>query len=109
MLCDYEANLSLWICGRAINYNLPHLEVSEGEMLKIGSLELEVIHTSGHTPGGICLLCRGEGVIFTGDTIFENGFGRTDFKYGSIDELEGSLERLNQEYSQYKILAGHNY
>ena len=109
VLCDYEANLSLWICGRAINYNLPHLEVSEGEVLEIGTLSLEIIHTPGHTPGGICLLCRGEGVIFTGDTRFENGFGRTDFKYGSIEGLEGSLARIEANYKGYKVLAGHNY
>ncbi len=108
VICDFEANLSLWLGGRAINFNLPHKEVSEGNILKIGALEFEILHTKGHTPGGICLMCKSEKIIFTGDTIFEEGFGRTDFKYGDWHEIEKSLSRLYEIKKQgFKIYAGH--
>jgi glyoxylase-like metal-dependent hydrolase (beta-lactamase superfamily II) len=60
--------------------------------IKIGKTYLEVIHTPGHTKGSICLL--GEGFIFTGDTIFKEGFGRTDLPGGSAADLEASLRKL---------------
>lgn len=60
--------------------------------IKIGKTYLEVIHTPGHTKGSICLL--GDGLIFTGDTIFKDGFGRTDLPGGSMADLEKSLRKL---------------
>ena len=108
VLRDFEANCSLWLGGTAISYNLPHDEVDEGDILKIGSLEFEILHTKGHSPGGICLMCRSEKIILTGDTIFEYGYGRTDLKFGDWHELEKSLSRLYEIRRQgYKIYAGH--
>ncbi|MBI2847961.1 MAG: MBL fold metallo-hydrolase [Chloroflexi bacterium] len=60
-----------------------------GDSLEIGALKFQVIHTPGHTPGGICLV--GNGVVFTGDTLFNSGIGRTDFPGGSYDELMSSI------------------
>ncbi|MCX9010506.1 MAG: MBL fold metallo-hydrolase [Candidatus Methanoperedens sp.] len=59
--------------------------------------ELEVIHTPGHTPGGICLYGAGEKVLFSGDTVFQDGgFGRTDLFGGSTAQLVRSIERLSR-------------
>lgn len=58
-------------------------------MIEIGGLVFRVIHTSGHTPGGICLLA-GE-VLFCGDTLFAGSIGRTDFPGGSHEQLIESI------------------
>jgi len=66
--------------------------LKNGDEIKIGNIVLQVIHTPGHTAGSICLL--GEDVIFTGDTIFKTGYGRTDLPGGSDKNMHKSLERL---------------
>lgn len=64
------------------------------EKIKIGEILLEVIHTPGHTKGGICL--RRNNFIFTGDTLFENGYGRADLPGGSEEDLKKSLQKLSK-------------
>lgn len=71
---------------------IPDILLKGGEFLG----ELEVIHTPGHTPGGICLYGAGAKVLFSGDTVFqEGGFGRTDLFGGSTVQLVKSIERLS--------------
>jgi len=60
-----------------------------GDSVDIGDLHFLALHTPGHSPGGICLL--GEGVMFSGDTLFNNGIGRTDFPAGSYSQLMNSI------------------
>ena len=60
-----------------------------GDSLDSGDLHFLVLHTPGHTPGGICLL--GEGVVFTGDTLFNHGIGRTDLPGGSYSQILNSI------------------
>ena len=61
-----------------------------GDSVDIGDLHFSVLHTPGHTPGGICLL--GNGVVFSGDTLFNYGVGRTDLPGGSYSQLIDSLQ-----------------
>ena len=68
--------------------------LEEGDEIKIGDIILKVLHTPGHTRGSICLI--GENFIFTGDTLFKEGYGRTDLPGGSQKDLEESLERLSK-------------
>ncbi|MBE8538683.1 MBL fold metallo-hydrolase [Geoglobus acetivorans] len=69
----------------------------DGELINLGKLKLEVLHTPGHTPGSICLYDELERIIFTGDTAFPNGgFGRVDFPGGSAYDLVNSLKRLSE-------------
>lgn len=65
--------------------------LEEGDVIKIGDFELKVLHTPGHTPGSISLL--GSGFVFTGDTLFMGGVGRTDFPYGSEEKLIDSIRQ----------------
>jgi hydroxyacylglutathione hydrolase len=67
----------------------PDRLLSDGEVLKAGELELKVSHTPGHTPGGICLL--GNGLVFSGDTLFNMGIGRTDLPGGNMEQLMSSI------------------
>jgi hydroxyacylglutathione hydrolase len=68
----------------------PDILLSSGEVLKAGELELKVLHTPGHTPGGICLL--GDGLVFTGDTLFQMSVGRTDLPGGNTQQLMRSIK-----------------
>lgn len=71
-------------------------------------LGLKIINTPGHTKGSICLYYEKEKILFSGDTLFYNGFGRTDFPFSSPEKMEESLEKLRK--IKYKILApGHDY
>ena len=68
----------------------------------------DIIKTPGHTIGSICLLYKKEKILFSGDTLFYNGFGRTDFPNSNPEDMEKSLEKLRK--LGYKILApGHDY
>ena len=66
---------------------------------------LSIIHTPGHSPGGICL--RMKNVLFTGDTLFANGIGRTDYPYANQKDLIESLEKLKKLPKNLKIYPGH--
>ncbi len=67
----------------------PDVLLKEGDTIDIGKLHFRVLHTPGHTPGGISLL--EEGIVFTGDTLFNFGIGRTDFPNASYDEELNSI------------------
>ena len=78
--------------------------------IDLGDVELEVIHTPGHSDGSICLYERDSGFLFTGDVVFKDGIGRSDLPGGSWDELGNSLKALHQLYlteGVKKIFPGH--
>jgi hydroxyacylglutathione hydrolase len=82
--------------------------VEDGDIIEIGEERLEVIHTPGHTPGGICLLCGSD--LLTGDTLFVGGIGRTDFPGGSHQELMDSIRtRLGSLPGDTVVWPGHGY
>ena len=68
----------------------PERLFKDGDSIDIGDLHFGVIHTPGHTPGGICLL--GHGVLFSGDTLFNYGIGRYDLPGGNYSQLMDSLQ-----------------
>ncbi|MCF0194616.1 MAG: MBL fold metallo-hydrolase, partial [Bacteroidaceae bacterium] len=82
--------------------------IADGDILRIGNVEMQVIHTPGHTPGGVCYYVPSAQLVFTGDTLFNNGVGRTDFEGGSAQTLFTSIrERLFTLPSETKVLPGH--
>lgn len=66
-----------------------------------------VIPTPGHTPGGICLYCEQENLLFSGDTLFRYGYGRTDLPGGNTAQLVQSLERLFALPPATRVFPGH--
>ncbi len=77
-----------------------------GDKLDFGDLHFVVLHTPGHSPGGICLL--GQGVVFTGDTLFNFGIGRTDFPGGSHSQLMNSIHtKLMVLPDETVVYSGH--
>ena len=84
------------------------IRVSDGQLIRVGDVALKVLHTPGHTPGGMCLYT--DGMVFTGDTLFVGSTGRTDFPGGSYAELERSIRtKLYTLPGNTVILPGHNY
>lgn len=82
------------------------LDLKEGDEVKIGDEVLKVISTPGHSKDSICLL--GEGFVLSGDTLFKDGYGRTDLGGGSEEEIQKSLKRLSEIIkSGTKIYPGH--
>lgn len=82
--------------------------VREGDYISVGEVSLKVIHTPGHSPGSICLY--GDGIVFTGDTLFVGGVGRTDLPGGSWQELVSSIRNKLFTLPDETIVApGHNY
>ncbi len=82
--------------------------VAEGEVLRLGGLEFEVIHTPGHTPGGICLYRRPD--LFSGDTLFVGGVGRTDFPGGDARQMQEAItSRLMTLPDDTRVWPGHGY
>ncbi|MBI4682990.1 MAG: MBL fold metallo-hydrolase [Nitrospirae bacterium] len=79
--------------------------IDEGHVIEAGNLKFKVLHTPGHSPGGICLY--GEGILMSGDTIFRGSVGRTDFPGGSMEELKKSFRRLLDLPQDTKIYSGH--
>jgi len=109
-LTDPGLNLSALGLGR-LDSPPPDRELADGDVIPVGALPLRVIATPGHSPGSISLLLEGgEGpaVIFTGDTLFAGGVGRTDFPGGSLGGLLSSIrDRLLVFPDETVILPGH--
>jgi len=83
-------------------------EVEEGDVIIIGATSLKVLHTPGHTPGGMCLYNAPD--LITGDTLFVGGLGRTDFPGGSHEELLTSIRtKLLVLPAETVVWPGHGY
>jgi glyoxylase-like metal-dependent hydrolase (beta-lactamase superfamily II) len=89
----------------------PDVVLRDGDVLRCGELELEILHTPGHTEGGICVLARQHGVadeLFSGDTLFAGSVGRTDFPGGDSRALSRSIaEKLAPLAPETIVHSGH--
>jgi len=99
----------------AANFGLPPADVqkvdgylTENDIIKIGEHEIKVIHTPGHTKGGVCYLV--EDKLFSGDTLFYESVGRTDLPGGSFNELKSNIEqKLFTLDENIKVYPGHGW
>ncbi|MGD0623013.1 MAG: MBL fold metallo-hydrolase [Thermacetogeniaceae bacterium] len=90
LLGNPDLNLSVYV-GSALQGLQPDVLLHEGDEIACGKqVQLKVLHTPGHTRGGICL--QAQGTIFTGDTLFAGSIGRTDFPGGSYRDLIESIK-----------------
>ena len=89
--------------------NIPDFEISrtfrDGEKFNLCGIEFTAIHTPGHTAGSMCYLA--EGCLFSGDTLFKCGVGRTDLPTGDYAELMSSVKKLFALDGDIKVYAGH--
>ena len=102
MLKNSEVNFSTFLGSTfAVKSEIKTLE--DGERIQLGAIELEVIHTPGHTPGGISLLMLQpeNNILFTGDSLFYRSIGRTDFPGAShkqlVNSIKGKLLKLSDD------------
>lgn len=82
--------------------------LTDGDRIQLGNTEFSVMHTPGHTKGGVCYIIEKEKIIFTGDTLFSLTAGRTDFEGGSFEELMDSLKKIAKLDGNYTVYTGHN-
>ena len=107
LLADPRANLSAF-AGGAFTTDPADVLLDDGDAIDEAGVRLEVLHTPGHTPGGICLYVPQEGVVFVGDTLFADSIGRTDFPGGSTGQLVSSIrDRLLPLPDETVVYPGH--
>ncbi|MFA5827955.1 MAG: MBL fold metallo-hydrolase [Candidatus Shapirobacteria bacterium] len=100
--------------GYFLNKNVatPNIENIDTDLdqideIHLGANTIKIIKTPGHTPGGVCFYCPKENLLFSGDTLFFALRGRTDFKYGSTEEIFKSIRKLMELSPETLVLSGH--
>jgi len=107
MLTEPEANLS-GMTGMPFTTEPEDFSLAEQDVVEQAGVKLLVLHTPGHTPGGICLYSKEDSVAFVGDTLFADSVGRTDFPGGSMPQLISSIrEKLFTLSDETKVYPGH--
>jgi len=107
LLTQPEYNLSA-LTGAIFNAGRADSLVQDKSVIEQAGLKLEVLHTPGHTPGGICLYSKDEGIVFTNDSLFADSIGRTDFPGGSTAKLLKSIkEKLFTLPEETVVYPGH--
>lgn len=105
LLRDENKNASMLFFGIDIHFDMPVKTVKNGDTITVGKLEFTVQETPGHTKGSVCYFA--EKAIFTGDTIFAAGYGRTDLYGGEYAALRVSLMELAPKLKGKRIYPGH--
>lgn len=100
-----EISLSETVEGYPQTVLSPDMTVSDGDKITLGETEISVMHTPGHTPGSVCYIADGN--MFSGDTLFKVGIGRTDLPGGNLRTIALSLKRLGALEENYDVFPGH--
>ena len=110
MLTEPQSNLSALVGGLFSTPDIIGTDflIEERSVIEQADIKLEVLHTPGHTLGGICLYSKDEGIVFTDDTLFADGVGRTDFPGGNMTQLVKSIkEKLLTLPNETVVYPGH--
>ena len=83
------------------------IDLDKKKEIKLGEEVLKIIKTPGHTPGSVCIYNRKNKILFSGDTLFKDCRGRTDFKYGSTENIFNSLKKIVKLPEKTVVLSGH--
>ncbi len=109
MMEDTKLNLSSFM-GFSVKFKPADRLLTDGDTVEFGNVKLNVLHTPGHTRGGICLAA--DGAVFTGDTLFNGSIGRTDFPGGDFDSIINSIKNklmsLPDDTAVYPGHMGHS-
>ncbi len=107
LLTTPTKNLSM-LAGKMFKTAPADSVVEEPDVIDQADIKLEVLHTPGHTQGGICLYSKDEGVVFVGDALFAESVGRTDFPGGSMTQLVKAIkEKLLTLPGETVVYPGH--
>lgn len=104
LLSDASKNGSFLIRQPVTAKPAEHL-LQDGQVLDLAGCKITVLSTPGHTPGSVCF--QVEDVLFTGDTLFAGGIGRTDLEGGSMQDITTSIEKLKALPGDYAVYPGH--
>ena len=104
-LTDSYKNANAIFFGEELIFGPADVTLDDGDKLELGELEINVIHTPGHTEGCVCYLA--ENSMFCGDTIFDMSIGRTDLPGGSQRVLFDSLRRIKEMDGDIRLYPGH--
>jgi len=103
-----RANEAIFFTGKPMRSSQADVIVEEGDVITFGSHRLQVLHTPGHTPGGMSLVLENSPLVFVGDTLFAGSIGRTDFPGGDFDALiNGVRQKLFTLGDHYVVYPGH--
>jgi len=86
---------------------VPDGYLTDGQELALGTLRIKVIHTPGHTPGGVCFFLEKEGILISGDTLFQGAIGNLRFKTGRPHLMPGSLKKILSLPHETRVIPGH--
>lgn len=107
MLTETSRNLSAMMAAPFAT-EPPDVPVEDKTIIQQAGIKLEVLHTPGHTPGGICLYAKDRGLVFTNDTLFADSIGRTDLPGSSLTQLTTSIrEKLFTLPDDTIVYPGH--
>jgi hydroxyacylglutathione hydrolase len=99
---------AMFFTGNRLRLSEPDILLKEGDVLSFGKYRLKVLHTPGHTPGGISLLLEGHTYVYVGDLLFAGSIGRTDFPGGDFDALINAVKtKIFPLGDNYSVFPGH--
>lgn len=104
MLESGEANLAYQLTDKAYQPVQEYQVLKDNDILHFGNRQIKVMHTPGHTSGGVCYLTENQ--MFCGDTIFKGSIGRTDLG-GNVSEMRESLKKIASLQQDYELYPGH--
>jgi hydroxyacylglutathione hydrolase len=99
---------AMFFTGNRVRLSEPDILLKEGDVLTFGKYRLRVLHTPGHTPGGISLVLEGHTYVYVGDLLFAGSIGRTDFPGGDFDALINAVRtKIFPLGDNYSVFPGH--
>ncbi len=99
---------AMFFTGNRLRTSQADVLLKEGDVISFGSIRLQVLHTPGHTPGGISLVMAGQPYVYVGDLLFNGSIGRTDFPGGSFEELINAVRtKIFTLGDNYTVYPGH--
>ena len=107
MLTDGQKNAFALFFGQERVWKDADVLLRDGQTITVGNAVFRVLHTPGHSPGSICLLCEEEGVLITGDSLFADNIGRCDLWEGSHAVMRKTLQALRDLPGDLTIYPGH--
>ena len=111
----HRADVGVTVGGDFYRFNPPQgtKYYADGDVICVGKLSFTVLETPGHTPGSVTLICGEAGseekLLFTGDTLFRDSCGRTDFPGSSAEDILRSLKRIAELPGEYEVYPGHGF
>ncbi len=107
-MLNHPSEEAMLFTGNRLRSSQADLLLKEGDLISFGPYQLKVLHTPGHTPGGISLVLEGEPSVYVGDLLFAGSIGRTDFPGGSFDDLIQAVRtKIFTLGDRYTVYPGH--